>query len=168
MAARGECDVTQESAPSVPADPKTERHPPGTFVPVSRWGKDHWSTLAYIECRIVDHKGVPSRAHMRTDADLHPGLAGHTEHGVLTRTKEDRKYPTRLYDWTQLFDHDDWSCLEDAEEAHFLTSHGTGINPVYALTDRGRKVCAALRAHKGAGGQFATFVCPSLAELDAK
>ena len=156
-----------QAAHTVSTDTKTEHHPPGTFVPVSRWGKDHWSTLAYIECRIVDHKGVPARAHMRTDADLHPGLAGHTEQWVPTRTKNDRKYPTRLRDWTQLFDHDDWSCLEDAEEAGMLTSRGTGINPVYSLTDRGRKVCNALRAHKAAGGHFSNFECPSLADLDA-
>jgi hypothetical protein len=48
-----------------------ERH-----VPIEEWGKDHWSLLGYIECRCVDHQGVPDHSHMRTNAGRHPGLVG--------------------------------------------------------------------------------------------
>lgn len=44
-------------------------------VTPATWGRDHWSTLAYIETRIVDHSGVPSREHMRCDPKRHPLLA---------------------------------------------------------------------------------------------
>jgi hypothetical protein len=52
-------------------DMSEERH-----VPIEEWGKDHWSLLGYIECRCVDHQGVPDHSHMRTNAGRHPGLVG--------------------------------------------------------------------------------------------
>jgi hypothetical protein len=32
-------------------------------VPIELWGKDHWTTLAYIETRCVDYDGVPNHDH---------------------------------------------------------------------------------------------------------
>lgn len=118
-------------------------------VTVDRWGKEHWSTFGYIETRIVDHEGVPSRGHMRCDRDLHPAL----DHGGGMA-------PTRLFDGSTIPLHDDWSCLDDAEAAGFLTNVGTGLHRVYRLTDLGREVANALRAHKAAGGTFSTFRWP--------
>lgn len=67
---------------------------------IGLFGKDHWSTFAYIETRCVDHKGVPDRNHMRTDRDRHPALAGNM---ALTIQK---KYPT-LARGCEIPDHDD-------------------------------------------------------------
>jgi len=123
-------------------------------VPMALWGKDHFSTLAYLECRTVDHKGVPAKQHMRTDADRHPGLAFRIfedEHGNET------KYPTRLTCGVDLADHDDWDAMYDAEAVGLIEVGGTGLYPVVKLTEQGELVCAALRAHKGAGGNFADF-----------
>lgn len=117
-------------------------------VPIERWGADHWSTFAYIETRIVDHKGCPNIPHMRCDGDLHPQFA----HGGTTG----KKYPTR-YKGGELKDHDDWSCLDDCELIGLLENKGTGMNRVYKLTALGRLVAAQLRAHKAIEGSFATF-----------
>lgn len=95
-------------------------------VPVSRWGKDHWTTFAYVETRWVDHHGMLSHDKMRCDRQRHlvfyaakrrvitgfPGLA------------DGAKYPTRLKTETpggdgrwgvvELAAHDDYDCLDDA------------------------------------------------------
>ena len=122
-------------------------------APVERWGKDHWSTLAYIETRIVDHKGEPNREQMRCDVAIHPQFANRANRGLLP----DKKYPTRLNDGTELPGHDDWSCMDDAEAVGFVVNNGTGLHRVYALTDAGTEVCNALREHKRKGGNFGEF-----------
>ena len=124
-------------------------------IPVSQWGKDHWSTLGYIETRCMDHRGLSDRAHMRCDTRLHPQFANE-----VNRALPDKKYPTRLRDGVERGLHDDWSCLDDAEAAGFAENIGTGINRCYRITEHGERICAALRAHKRAGGNWANFVWP--------
>lgn len=126
-------------------------------ISIDRWGKDHWSTLAYIETRIVDHRGVPNREQMRCDPDIHPQFSNSGNASF-----PDSRYPTRLNDGSEIAGHDDWSCLKDAEREGLLEWHGTGIHPLFTLTDLGRKVAAELREHKANGGQFRTFQ-PSMA-----
>lgn len=118
-------------------------------VPVELWGKDHWSTLLYIEVRCVDHFGTPNRDHLRCHTAVHPGLAG--------RGGDGSRYPTRLNNGNEITEHDDWSCLEDAEAAGLLKWEGSGINPVFRLTDEGWKVVHALRRHLAEGGKIADF-----------
>lgn len=60
-----------------------------TPVPVAAWGKDHWSTLAYVETRTVDHKGLLDHDHMRCSPGLHPML-----HGVGRRKSHSAMPPT--------------------------------------------------------------------------
>jgi len=117
-------------------------------IPIYDWGRDHWSTFGYIEIRIVDFKGIPDNHHMRCDPKLHPLLAHEGSSG--------RTYPTRLREG-EVPNHDDWSCLEDAEAVGLLINTGTSLNRVYKLTDEGHHVAAALRRHKANGGSFATF-----------
>ena len=124
-------------------------------VPIGRFGKDHWSTLAYIETRCVDHDGYPDHRHMRTDTDRHPGLgAPYLARMVPQGTA---KYPTRLKGGDELHDHDDWDCAYDLEAAGLIEVKGTGIMPWFRITARGRLVVASLRAHKAAGGWYSNF-----------
>lgn len=124
-------------------------------IPTEKWGKDHWSCLAYIEGRIVDHKGVPNIENMRVDIDIHPQFDNRA-----ARLQREKRYPTRLNDGTEVEKHDDWSCVDDMEAAGLLEWKGTGINPVFVLTDEGHRVAAALRKHKASGGQFKDFRYP--------
>ncbi len=117
-------------------------------VEVERFGKDHWSTLAYVECCAVDNKGRLNIQRMHCDASRHPGLINGTSF---------KKYPTTLKGGEELPDHDDWDCLEDLEAAGFIEQHGTGIHPVVVFTDLGYRVVAALRIHKAQGNNFAEF-----------
>jgi hypothetical protein len=122
-------------------------------IPVEQFGKDHWSTFAYLETRTVDYQGVPDLAHMRNDPRIHPLTANQTNH-----LWPDQHYSTRLRDGSEQMLHDDWSCLEDLEKAGLLENIGTGTNPVVKLTPRGLKVAAQLRAFKSRGGKFADYV----------
>ena len=124
-----------------------------SFIPISKFGKDHWSTFAYIETRIVDYRGEPDKNHMRCDKDRHPA---HVHMG----TTDDKKYPTRLKGGTELYDHDDWDCLDDLVEASLLAEPpewGTGLYPVYELTQTGVQVAAQLRDHRANKGNYANF-----------
>lgn len=119
-------------------------------IPIEKWGKDHWSTFAYLETRCVDHKGEIERRHMRCDSDRHPQFAH-------MPSEMEQKYPTRYKDG-ELADHDDWDCLDDCELVGLVENKGTGLHRVYKLTALGRMVAAQLRQHKMDGGNFHTFV----------
>lgn len=115
----------------MPPDPTWQYDETRDFVPMLMWGKDHWSTFAYVECRIVDHAGMLEHDHMRTDADRHPLLMS-AKRRALTANLTDKEYPTRLkatavpdadghFGIVVLPDHDDYDCLEDAIAAGLLT-----------------------------------------------
>lgn len=121
-------------------------------IPVELWGKDHWSTLAYVECRCVDHRGMLDRRNMRCDPELHPA------HAHMPWSPEQREaYGTRLVDGSSRTGHDDWSCVDDMEAAGHVVQEGTGLHPVLRLTSLGQAICAALRAHLAAGGTMTSF-----------
>lgn len=127
-------------------------------VPVEQFGKDHWSVLGYIGCRVTGNKGVPDNNHMRTDPDRHPALVGPMLNIQFSGPKEERKkYPTRLAGGIELPDHDDWDCADDLEAAGLIGQGGTGINPIFSLTDKGWQVFKTLTEFKAKGGTFATF-----------
>lgn len=121
-------------------------------IPMKLWSRDHWSTLAYIETRCVDHGGVPNREHMRTNDEIHPGLSN-----SLCGVRDPEKYPTILVDGSKVSDHDDWSCVDDFIEEGLMEWQGTGINPIFVLTKESRRVCNLIREHKQNGGTFGTF-----------
>lgn len=121
-------------------------------TPLDRWGKDHWSTLAYLHTCIVNGQ-PPNREKMRVDVDIHPGQEN-------SGCRLGSKYPTILRDGGILINHDDWSCLEDAEALGMVEAVGTGLHPDYVFTDLGWKVARALAEFKKSGGQFGQFSYP--------
>ena len=116
-------------------------------------GKDHWSTLAYLETLAAETGGIVSPGHqMRTDRDRHPHLVG------VSTPLRGQKYPTRLRGEEELEDHDDWDCLDDAVEAGFIENVGTEFNRMYSFTELGMNIMAQLRKHKAGGGVIRSFV----------
>jgi hypothetical protein len=132
-------DKPQPLPTDIPRDP----------VPMEFWGRDHWSTFAFICTRIVGEDGKIDRRKMRCDNKRHP-LHAHTDIGPGA--------PTMLRDNVALKDHDDWDCADDAEAANLLVNDkGTGLNRRYALTDAGWAMLRKITEHKAAGGTFSNF-----------
>jgi hypothetical protein len=101
----------------------------------SRWGKDHWSTFAYAAYRAYNYKGVLNFEQMRRDGDA---------------------YPTRLKDG-EVKGHNDYDCLWDMERYGFIENHGSGLNPVIKLTEKGLEAYRQLMAYKQNGGNYQDF-----------
>ena len=134
------------------------------FVPVERFGKDHWSLLAYVETRCVDsatNTGQLDPLRVRCNPKRHPLMA--VSRGFEPRRWEpsygSRLRATRTGRVPQLKTHDDWDCLDDLETAGLVEVLSL-VNGFVRMTPSGLKVAAALRAHKAEGGVFATFRWP--------
>lgn len=139
-------------------------------VPMSDWGKDHFSLLGYVETLCVDsiNKGVGTinYTRMRVNEKTHPPLA---QNFAMNRTKWNSEYGTRLRGFwkadgtttdpeRQIKKHDDVDCLDDLE-AEGLVEIISLVNGFVTLTDKGRKISGLLREHKSKGGYFSNFVC---------
>lgn len=123
-------------------------------IPPELFGKDHWSTFAYIETRCVDHDGWIDARHMR----------GHMDGW--------ERYPTRCRGTNgvtiEIQNHNDYHCADDLVAAGLLESFGRGTKrdasgKILRLTHRavltplGEIVAGKLRAHKSEGGNFHEF-----------
>lgn len=130
-------------------------------VPVTRWGKDHWSTLAYVAACVATHSGYLRVEKMRCHPRLHHRL---THPGVaVVILAFGGVGPTHLADGTTLDLHDDWSCVEDMVAAGVVTQSESdnvlaGKSPRFELTHVGRALAQALVEHRTrVGGNFENF-----------
>ena len=99
-------------------------------IPFDKFGKDHWSVFAYIETRVVDYHGQLEHDHLRANISRHPYLAIAGYRRSVMGPTNGEKYPTRLkgvknesgtYETVQLFDHDDYDCIDDLVGAGLIT-----------------------------------------------
>lgn len=127
---------------------------PEQYVSVDQFGKDHWSTLAYLETCCCDNDGLIKNQHMRCNNRLHRGFS----HTV------DSDHPTRLKE-EELQNHDDWSCVEDFVAAGYVRLEFRQVNDKtfgnleakVQLTDDGFDVVYRLRRWKANGRTFGNF-----------
>jgi hypothetical protein len=139
------CEPSQETAKERRAFARAQNRPDLT---PANFGKDHWSTLLYLETRIVDHAGILDKRNMRCITKRHPLFA----HG-----HDASAYPTKLKGNATIPNHDDWDCIEDLIEAGLVEWNGTGASPVFALTDLGWTVAGHCRRWRAEGHGVATF-----------
>lgn len=140
---------------------KDEEPVPAKY-PMSQWGKDHWSTFAYIETLCVDSIdgiGTPDHRRVQTNSNRHPALDGNA-YNILPCRGED--YSIRLTGGKEIPgpDYDEWDCIDDMISEGLLLHVGTGINPAYRLTKKGTDIIGKLREWKVNGGMFGTFIYP--------
>lgn len=143
------------------------------FTHPSRFGKDHWSLLAYVETCCVDGRdgiGTLDRRRLRCNENNHPLYKG-----TYSPTGWQPSYSTRLagfFDFAdrsdttkavaaglQILGHDDWDCLDDLRSAGYVDILSLA-NSCVRMTPQGIKVAAMLRKHKATGGMFAGFRLP--------
>lgn len=152
--------VNATPAPS----PNTSTPSPMTPVPITSFGKDHWSLLAYLEATMADFPKQPltgevERDRLRCNPATHPLLfVGKRRFADMARWEPN--YGTLLKDGTRLAAHDDWDCLDDLEAAG-LCEVLSEINGFVRLTPLGHSLSLNLRTHKAKGGVFGNFNLPS-------
>ena len=114
------------------------------------FGRDHHSTLLYIESCCVDQGGRVNREHMRCDRERHP-LRAHLEGKCSS---------TRLADGKLLAQHDDWDCVEDMIACGWMVETGSTMEPRFMLTGDGWGAAQLLRREKAQRAQPTALVEP--------
>lgn len=144
------------------------------YIEPARWGRDHWSTLAYIDSRMtdfgepylmgIDPKMRTKRRHLRVfaEANAFNSAKARTYYRTRGQTTIGQDDGSRLRDNTIVRNHDDFDCIQDFAAAGLLTVTPDKIEPGTAISfsDKGREVMGALRLHKQAGGQWIDFSWP--------
>lgn len=131
-------------------------------VEMKDWRKDHWSMLAYIECRCVDYKGVLESKYMRCNELRHPEMSLKDIDELRRRLlnyvsiKWHDKYSTRISRGRTIRGHDDWDCAEDLQAAGLIEIVSMADFQL-KMTELGWAASALLRKHKSGGGVFADF-----------
>jgi hypothetical protein len=110
-------------------------------IDVEKLGRDHRSTLLYVETRCVDYSGKVEIKQLRCNPLRHP-LFAH-EGGW------DDDYSTRQAKGVEhVVGHDDWDCIDDMETMGLIEWNGTGPQPVFKLTDAGWTFAHVLRRQR--------------------
>ncbi|UTU09558.1 hypothetical protein CcrBL47_gp272c [Caulobacter phage BL47] len=144
------------------------------YVPITLFGKDHWSMLAYAEIEAVECGGFQvgfdarmrqGRQHFRVmhEECRRPKRINGGHQGVVMRAE----HGSRLNDGTYIENHDDWHCVQDMVAAGLMgVKKRDLILPLVEemepgvflhLTSLGHDVVSRLRRHKADGGNFAGF-----------
>lgn len=142
-------------------EPKTANEFKDQYVPQEKWGRDHWSTLAYMETVMVEKGHFPvafdcrmrqNRRHFRIMPGKRTGLAER----ALAMCPE---YGSRLNDGRYIPGHDDWNCIQDMANEGLFATKGDSVEPgkELRLSQKGQEIVAELRRHKMSGGTFSNF-----------
>lgn len=135
------------------------------YIPVNAWGKDHWSTLAYVDHIMTECAGFQvgqdgrmrsNRRHYRVMAEApRPRRPSHPHVGVVMAPE----HGSRLKDGTVVANHDDWCCLQDMAQEGVFTDGPDAVQPGATLhfSAKGKALADGLREHKQQGGKFATY-----------
>lgn len=144
------------------------------YIPMGFWGKDHWSTLAYLESVMVDCAGfqVGTDARMKTgrrnwrvmaEGCASPKRAGRATNALSMVMTEEQS--TKLNNGQRVSGHDDWSCVQDMAAEGLFAQAPDAIEPgvILAFSPKGVEIANGLREFKRNKGQSAQFRWPMAA-----
>lgn len=156
-----------------------------SYIPIEKFGRDHWSMLGYMETVMVECAGFQigydprvrsNRTHWRVMREQCPKPLRPMKAPDLGYQPMKPEHATRLIDGTTAENfHDDWCCVQDMAKTGLLMLKGEtqacsveDIEPrvFVVLTPLGEQIAAQLRQHKMKGGVFATF-CPTITTASA-
>lgn len=121
------------------------------LFPIDKWGKDHWSMLAYCECRAVDWAGHLDLRYIRVNESKRSfgnGNGFKWNPDSATRLQNGKKPDST---------HDDIDVLDDLKREDLLEYKSSCGSFIISLTEQGQEVCAEIRKHKTAGKNFNEF-----------
>jgi len=144
-------------------------------IPPVHWGKDHWTTLGYVDVVMTDVAGFQvgfdprmrsNRRHYRVMMEGCPSpkrAAGVGREGLTSSPDAG----SRLRDGTTARGHDDWCCIQDMADAGLFTVPADDIQPGVTLhfSPKGQEWAAALRRFKQGGGSFTDFNADDLPDM---
>jgi hypothetical protein len=145
------------------------------YLPSAVWGRDHWTTLAYIETVATDCVGfqVGNDPRMRSNrrnfrvmqACMKPRRAQCGGVGIVM----DLAHSSRLADGDVVSGHDDWNCLQDMANEGLFNLDASGVEPgiTLHLSAKGQAWCASLRAHKQAGGTYSNVNVSTMPQVES-
>ena len=138
-----DCEIPRETARDRRRAEREAARP--QVVTPDMFGRDHETTLLYIETCCVDHAGIVKKEHLRCDGARHP----------LRQSRYARDLPkhtasTRLADGSLLSEHDDWDCIDDMIACGWLLDTGGLTDPQFVLTDAGWAQAQRLRRERAA------------------
>jgi hypothetical protein len=144
----GDCEIAEEDARGRRRATREAARP--QIVTPEMFGRDHETTLLYIETRCVDYGGIVMREHMRCDVERHPLLA----HSTTRHVHPPEACPsTRLADGSLLSQHDDWDCVDDMIACGWIVEAGGVTEPRFMLTDAGFDEAHRLRRERARRAQ---------------
>jgi hypothetical protein len=144
------------------------------YIDPSLFGRDHWSTLAYVESVMTDCAGF----QMGNDPRMRANRRNYRVMNEVPRPKRVKNlsvtnHPmmpddgSRLNDGQVVRGHDDWNCIEDFAALGFFDVSAGALDAGVTLkfSALGKTVAAALRQHKQDGGQLEQFRMPVAPEV---
>lgn len=114
-------------------------------VPVSQFGKDHWSLLAYLAAMFYSEKTIGGQQMRCSPDNPRRHIGGWKD-----------EYSTQLRDGSRVSGHDDWDCLWDLEREGFVGVL-TGASGIFWLTTLGNNTALSIINHRRTGGKMADF-----------
>lgn len=126
------------------------------YISPEKWGRDHLSTLLYMETRLCDYGGlkiVPD-PRMRTKRRMFrlfsEKFKSSHRRDIAHMIVMDKKHGSRLKDGEILDSHDDWDCLQDMAKHGLITpdeeSFDLGVS--LSFTELGYHIVYLLRKFK--------------------
>lgn len=147
------------------------------YIASAMFGRDHWTTLAYIESVMTDCAGF----QLGADPRMRSNRRNHRVMSEVPRPKRAKMSSSvaaqlmspddgsRLKNGQVVRGHDDWNCVEDFAAVGFFDLGPNGLGPGKTLrfSPLGKAVAARLRQHRQDGGQAEHFDLASVPEATA-
>lgn len=149
------------------------------YIPLSHWGRDHWTTFAYVETVMADMAGFQVGADARMKSNRrnfrvmqrdcpNPKRASNSGHAMMLVMEP--QHATKLNDGQQVSNHDDWACVQDMAAEDLFVQGPDDVEPgvVLQFSEKGNQVANALREFKRNGGKYADFRWPDVPAVGVK